>query len=131
MVYLISIAAIIGLSIWLWGERATKSAIKWILGGFAGLIVVAVVALMAHEAKRAQDKSAQESALLSCHAKVKAAYNARPECARHIITRLGEDAYHCRINWDLQNDLGGEAKAEWEVSGFLMRDGCEDFKIQP
>lgn len=124
MVYLISIAGIIGLSIWLWGEQATKRTIKWMLGSFVGLIVVAVVALMLQEAKNAQIESAQESSKLNCNTKGREAYDSRPECPRYIVTAAQEDASHCRINWNLQNDLGIKSKAAWEASRITLDARC-------
>ena len=124
MIYLISIAFVIGLSVWLWGEQATKRTIKWMLGSVAGLVVVAVVALMAQEAKHAQIESAQESVKLNCNTKEREAYDSRPECPRYIVTAAQEDANNCRINWDLQNDLGIKSKAAWEASRITLDARC-------
>ena len=116
MVYLLGIVLAIGLAVWLWGAEAVKKSIKVILllgiGGVVLMISWAYIAAHQHE----QERVRVEKLAAECHKKQEAIYMARTVCARAITTYEEEEQYKCRIDWDLQNDVGIKAKPTWDFS---------------
>ena len=124
MVYLAGIVLAIALAVWLWGSEPVKKAIKFLLVAAVVVVLVGIVWMYITAQQQEKERRQADNAIAECHKKREAIYMARPVCARAITTYEEEEQYKCRIDWNLQNDVGIKAKPTWEMSRMIVGDGC-------
>lgn len=113
MIYLIGLIALIGLSIWLWGEATVKKAIKIILGLLLFGIIAVIAFKLIEDHQKKENKRIKDEIRSACLDRSQRAYDARPICPKSIRTFEEEEKNQCKIDWNLLNDHS--QKQNWEI----------------